>query len=575
MLPARFPECLGDFHAACNLPRFRVHYDFVRGRLSLVFGAMLLLGSSQPASAGGPRIVNIYNFVRNSDFRLADSGEVLFDCTRHEIELLKKADLRATWALQYDALINPRYQKLLKEQLNSQDEIAAWWEIPQPLAEKAGLKWRGQHEWDSQANVGFSPGYTPEERRKLVDVYMADFKKIFGRYPRTAGSWFIDEVTLEYMATQYGIMASCNCKDQVGTDGYTLCGGYWNQAYYPSRLNAYMPAQTKAGQIDVPIFRMLGSVPIYQGYSPGMWTLEPVYPRAGGSSDWMAWFLNELIHQPALAFGYTQVGQENAFGWDAMKTGLTLQVALLCQQARAGEIKIMTLADAGQWFRHHYSLTPPTAVVYLTDWKQENHKTVWYDSRFYRLNILWENGAFFIRDLHCFDENVVSPTHDKVLATTSLAYGTLPVMDGALWSGPEKAGIWPVLLLPGGRTSRLETHGQPVVKELNKTDLSISQSLRGGGSISIVCREAQVVSNGLDGQGKPLPWAWNLTGGVAQKTAVKTVTPNGVLYQHDGINYQLRLASKAGSSCHQLTNGDILLIPDSSGTLTLTLAVTR
>ena len=28
-----------------------------------------------------------------------------------------------------------------------------------------------------------------------------------------------------------------------GTDGYTLWGGYWNQAYYPSRLNSYMPAQ--------------------------------------------------------------------------------------------------------------------------------------------------------------------------------------------------------------------------------------------------------------------------------------------------------------------------------------------
>jgi hypothetical protein len=126
------------------------------------------------------------------------------------------------------------------------------------------LKWRGDHEWDSAANVGFSPGYTPAERRQLVDVYMADFKAIFGYYPRTVGSWYIDEVTLAYMVERYGIVASCNCKDQIGTDGYTLWGGYWNQAYYPSRLNAYMPAQTQAGQINVPIFRMLGSDPIYQ-----------------------------------------------------------------------------------------------------------------------------------------------------------------------------------------------------------------------------------------------------------------------------------------------------------------------
>ena len=184
--------------------------------------------------------------------------------------MFKQAGLPATWALQDLTLINPRYQKLFKEELGTNDEIAAWWEIPHRLAGKAGLKWRGKHEWDPAADVGFAPGYTPEERHRLVDAYMADFKAIFGYYPRTAGSWFIDEVTLAYMAERYGIVASCNCKDQVGTDGYTLWGGYWNQAYYPSRLDSYMPAQTRAAQIDVPIFRMLGSDPIYQhGTTPG------------------------------------------------------------------------------------------------------------------------------------------------------------------------------------------------------------------------------------------------------------------------------------------------------------------
>src|SRR6266478_2925386 len=247
-------------------PKTFIH-EFPGGGLPLLMlGGVFLAGSLQLADASEPRIVNIYNFVRNSDSRMPNSEEVLYEATAHQIQLIKQANLPATWALQYDALINPRYQKLFKDQLGARDEIAAWWEIPRPLAEKAGLIWRGQHEWDPAANVGFSPGYTPAERRKLVDVYMADFKAIFGYYPRTVGSWYIDEVTLAYMAQHYGIVASCNCKDQVGTDGYTLWGGYWNQAYYPSRLNAYMPAQTRAGQINVPIFRMLGSDPIYEGH---------------------------------------------------------------------------------------------------------------------------------------------------------------------------------------------------------------------------------------------------------------------------------------------------------------------
>ena len=543
-----------------------------RGSLTfLILCGVALADTLHAADAGEPRIVSIYNFVRNSDYRVPNSEDVLYETTRRQIQLIKQANLSATWALQYDALINPRYQKLFKEQLASQDEIAAWWEIPQALAEKAGLKWRGRHEWDSTANVGFSPGYTPKERRKLVDVYMADFKAIFGYYPRTVGSWYIDEVTLAYMAKGYGIVASCNCKEQVGTDGYTLWGGYWNQAYYPSRLNAYMPAQTRGGQIDVPIFRMLGSDPIYQyGTTPGMFTLEPVYPEAGGSPDWVAWFMNNLIHQPALAFGYTQAGQENSFGWEAMKTGLTQQVAFIAKRSEAGEIQVETLAQAGEWFRHRYALTPPTAVVVLDDWKHQNRKTVWYDSRFYRINFFWENGAFFIRDLHRFDENVVSPTHDTALAAKSLTCETLPVMDGCLWSGPQPAGMWPVLLSPDGKNPHMNPDGPPVVKELNLTELSISQPLRGGGTFSIVCGETNVTFTGMDGQGQPLRWAVDLVGGARQKSAVRTVASKGINYHYAGMDYELRLSPDAGF-CRQFGDGAIRLSPNSSGKLVLIL----
>jgi hypothetical protein len=317
---------------------------------------------------------------------------------------------------------------------------------------------------------------------------------------------------------------------------------------------------------------MLGSDPIYQyGNSPGMFTLEPVYPEAGGSADWVAWFMNNLIHQPSLAFGFTQVGQENSFGWEAMKTGLTSQVAVLARHAKAGDIQVETLAQAGEWFRKHYSLTPPASVVALDDWKHQDRKTVWYDSRFYRLNVLWENGTFFIRDLHRFDENAVSPTHDAALKTTLLAYETLPVMDAALWSGPEKAGIWPLLLSPNDEATPMTPEGSPVVKELNRTDLSIQQPLRGGGSFSIICRETNVTCAGVDEQGQPLRWAWDMVGGAHQRSVVQSAASNSITYRYSGVRYELKLSP---GSCEQLTNGAIRLAPNSSGKLGLTLSPT-
>ena len=115
--------------------------------------------------------------------------------------------------------------------------------------------------------------------------------------------------------------------------------------------------------------------------------------------------------------------------------------------------------------------------------------------------------------------------------------------------------------------------GPPVVKELNPTDLSIRQPLRGGGTFSIICRETNVTFTGVDGQGQPLRWAWDMVGGARQKSAVQTVTPNGIAYHYAGVDYQLRLAPDAGS-CQQLDNGAIRLIPDGSGKLVLILAVT-
>ncbi|PGH39650.1 MAG: hypothetical protein CRN43_07795, partial [Candidatus Nephrothrix sp. EaCA] len=220
--------------------------------------------SERSQDEGAPKIVNIVNFIRLLEPRdAAITQDVLYQTVVKQIESMKKHKLGGTFLLQYDALMEPRYQKLLKG-LSKEYEVGAWWEIPQPLVEKADMKWRGRYPWDWHAHVGFSTGYTPKEREKLIDVYMADFKEIFGYYPKSVGSWFIDAHSLLYMYEKYRIIASSNCKDQYGTDGYTLWGGYWNQAYYPSKINSYMPAQHEENQIPVPVFRMLGSDPIRQ-----------------------------------------------------------------------------------------------------------------------------------------------------------------------------------------------------------------------------------------------------------------------------------------------------------------------
>jgi len=491
------------------------------------------------------RIVNIVNFIREIEPRSAEiTKEVLYQTVVSQINLFSKFHLPATYLLQYDALIDPKYQQLLKARADAGDEIGGWWEITQPHVEAAGLKWRGRYPWDWHANVGFSTGYTPKERELLVDVYMKEFKAVFGRYPATVASWFIDEYSLAYMYDKYHIVASANCKDQIGTDGYTLWGGYWNQAYFPSRLDAYMPAQTTQGQIGVPVFRMLGSDPIYQYESglgsngQGVITLEPVYGHAGASSDWVKWFMQSLADEPCLAFAYTQAGQENSFTWDGMQKGLEMQAPIFDSLRRAGKITVETMEASGKWFKEKFAVTPATAVTAMSDYRSEGHKTVWYNSRFFRANVSWANDSLNIRDIHLFDEKVRSAYLDQRGTSTQCVYETLPFVDGNKWSkAGSLAGLRLVELLPNGVTKEISSEN-PVVKEAEGNQLLIAWQLPTGEKFTIRFFEDrfEVASSSI---GKPVNWALELTTAQGIQIPFTAITPKRIDALQDGFAYHI------------------------------------
>ena len=448
---------------------------------------------------GNPKIVNIVNFIRLLEPRDPKiTQDVLYQTVVKQVELMNQYKLGGTFLLQYDALMEPRYQTLLKSLRKDSFEIGAWWEIPQPLVEKAGLKWRGRFPWDWHADVGFSTGYTPAERERLTDVYMADFKQVFGYYPKSVASWFIDAHTLNYMYEKYGIVASANCKDQLGTDGYTLWGGYYNQAYYPSKINAYMPAQNAENQIPVPIFRMLGTDPIRQydnglgNKRQGVVTLEPVYPEAGGSETWINWYFKELINGEDMEFNYTQAGQENSFTWEAMEKGLSIQFPLIAKLRDEKKLRVETLEQSGRWFKEKYKVTPATSMTVNEDIEGSDLKTVWFNSRYFRANLLWENESLRFRDIHMFNEKFPSIYEKQRATKNEVMFFTLPVVDGNVWSTTsEQAGLNFRALLNGKDV--LLQGGQPTIKSTAPGKLYISWPLtNASGTLEITMDERQI-----------------------------------------------------------------------------------
>ena len=294
-------------------------------------------------------IVHIYNFIRMSHTEPSRFMADDFDTLRRILILVKQYGFPGTYALKYDALMEPRYQALLKEYLDENDELGVWWEITEPLCRRAGVAFRNtrmEAEYDDRVDSAYSLGYDPEERKRIVDAYMADFFSVFGEYPTNIGAWVLDSVTMGYARERYGVDAACICRDQIATDGFTLWGGWPNGVYYPSRDNGFLPARTAEKQLDIPVFRLLGPDLIFnfedhvrEKFLAGVCTLEPSW-LPGRDSRCVGSYFHTLTEEPALGIGYAQVGQENNFLWENIQPGLEPQLKLLEELTQAGKIRV-------------------------------------------------------------------------------------------------------------------------------------------------------------------------------------------------------------------------------------------
>lgn len=543
--------------------------------LSLMCALCLVPSRMKSEEVKVPRVVNIINFIRGVEPR--DNGiitpEILYTTVENQAKCLRANDLTGTYLLMYNALVMPNYQHLLKEELARGCEVGGWWEISQPQCEAAGVKWRADVPWLHHANVGFSMGYTTYERELLVDAYMEKFKEVFGHYPASIGSWFIDAHTLAYIYDKYGLKASCDCRDQVGTDGYTLWGGYWTGGFYPSRQNAYMPAQTSKGQIDVPVFRMLGSDPIYQ-YDAGLginaWqsvrTLEPTCTDGGGDKKWVDWYFGTFSQDPALGFTYTQMGQENSFTWARFGNAFEMQAKKLAELRKEGSIRLENLEETGVWFSHQYKHTPATAQSAMSDYSANNNRTVWFNSRYYRTNLVWEKDRMKIRDIHLFNENYASHYVKDRCSTPNFQYLTLPLVDGNLWSAADCLAALRLYQKEGSALKELQG-AQPVIKNQGK-NLVVNWPLQDGrNAIEMKFTESDITIRGPKG----IEWCMELRSQPEAELPFTTIQKQLISAEQEGFLYSCKVKKGMCSDLRGQKNGSILRIDPTGNCIQLSL----
>jgi hypothetical protein len=299
----------------------------------------------------------------------------------------------------------------------------------------------------------------------------------------------------------------------------------------------------------------------------GVTTLEPVYKDAGGDSAWVSWYFKQFTEGASMGFAYTQAGQENSFTWDAMSKGLEIQLPLIARLRDENKLSVKTLGASGKWFREHYKVTPPTAVTVTQGLKGDDRKTVWFDSRFYRINLLWEDGTLRFRDIHLFNENLPSVYETQKAESNECAFLTLPFVDGYLWSKPGiLAGLRFKVMLDGREV--LLQGGDPIVSDATPGKLQIIWPLKSfEGTLWLDIDERQVKIQMTTK--RQVAWWLDLTTAPDSPLPFAQVSPDRVDCRFEGMDYRVLAIT---GSFSKPTEGSVLRIAPKANSLTLDLS---
>lgn len=498
-----------------------------------------------PGENGAVRCINVVNFIRGVEPRFEID---LLLPVQKQMEIIKRHNLPATWLLQFDAMVTGDFVKFLKENMPKDHEVGFWFEMNQKLCEAAGVAWRGRpgFEWDHFPPVAFTIGYTPEERIKLADAAMKEFKALFGKYPKSVASWNLDSITMAYLSDKYKVDAYAVCRDQIATDGFTIWGAPI-AGYYPSKKNAWSPAVDRANQINTPVFRMLGQDPVHyynRRYKlpdgrvisdPD--TMEPVWV-AGRSPRFIKLFLDMIARDPALKFAYAQLGQENSFPWRDQEQAYPIQMKALAELRDAGLVHVETMGDSGRRFKKAFRATPTQAQIMLEDslGNTPPSTSVWYQSRFYRANLHLKDDLPFFRDITVYRDDFSQPYLTSATRQNDVEQRMPPVLDGYHWSAEPQSldfiGAGGFFVADG---KRLRLSGKPIVREQGN-DLFVDLPLQGGGMLRFKFTEKGFSIEHSAKEPFALAFEWD-----PSKSALKEVTTKTAAFEWQECKYSVEL----------------------------------
>ncbi|MBU1071090.1 hypothetical protein KKG65_01610 [Patescibacteria group bacterium] len=319
---------------------------------------------------------------------------------------VEESGLNSTWLIQFDALQDQQIVDQLKN-LSNRHELGLYIEVTRKLADKSFVyyDWTTGH-W-SAANKIFLSGYEIKDRQRLIDTSFSYFKEVFGKYPKSYGSWYQDGYSLEYIKEKYGLDTVLGLADQYSTDGYQTWGQYINQPYYVSKKSSLEPALNAQDNTDVVKVLWAPREPTLsygKDKSFSNYSLQANdYRRAQGlTTSFFEKLLNTSTTNIIGQLAQVVVGIEVSELEDQCFNEITNQLNLLKSYQNSGLIKTQTLSQFGKLYKQTFKEVSPSVFTQSED---KNISSYWFNSPNYRAGFFYEKGQLELRDLRFYHQN--------------------------------------------------------------------------------------------------------------------------------------------------------------------------
>lgn len=334
------------------------------------------------------KYINIVNPIRGKDFWSNNFG--ILDTPKAQYKIISDKKIPSTWLVRYDALSDKDTVNFLKS-FDKNQEIGIFFEVTPTLTRDSKVKYNQSPNWHFAKSV-LLIGYSPDDRKKMIDQAFKKFEETLNLKPTSVGAWWIDGGSLAYLRDQYGIEANLDVSDQFSTDQYQVWGQYWSSPFYPSKFNALMPAANEEQKVGVVTIQWAPRDP-FNGYGNGVF--ESTFSLQ--ANDYLLHDLGvDYFEKLVGIYPQITVGLENDFDFKKFGSEYQKQIEAL---SKTKGISFQTMTSFAKDYQKLFPDISPELLISAMDPLGTGNKVVWFQNKNYRVGWFYGPYGSVIRDL--------------------------------------------------------------------------------------------------------------------------------------------------------------------------------